>query len=137
MSTNTHGNCTALDSVVPPASFNQFVTRCFEACKSSYVRYDSAKVSLCFFLDVFSIQRAALTILEYYYRDFPIHNPALLSASKHRAAKHLAGLKVYNVDGTYLKSSLQRLSFCCRLCRNFLPGFLLLLLPPVSCVSSF
>ncbi|XP_040913818.1 vang-like protein 1 isoform X2 [Toxotes jaculatrix] len=46
-----------------------------------------------------SIQRAALSILEYYYRDFPLHNPALLSASKHRAAKHLAGLKVYNVDG--------------------------------------
>lgn len=46
-----------------------------------------------------SIQRAALTILEYYYRDFPLHNPALLSASKHRTAKHLAGLKVYNVDG--------------------------------------
>ncbi|KAF7658524.1 hypothetical protein LDENG_00011690 [Lucifuga dentata] len=45
-----------------------------------------------------SIQRAALSILEYYYRDFPLHNPALLSASKHRAAKHLEGLKVYNVD---------------------------------------
>ncbi|XP_061735127.1 vang-like protein 1 isoform X1 [Nerophis ophidion] len=45
-----------------------------------------------------SIQNAALTILEYYYKDFPLHNPALLSASKHRAAKHLAGLKVYNVD---------------------------------------
>ncbi|KAM9347169.1 vang-like protein 1 [Symphorus nematophorus] len=45
-----------------------------------------------------SIQRAALSILEYYYRDFPLHNPALLSASKHRAAKHLAGLKVYDVD---------------------------------------
>uniref|UniRef100_A0A8C3G3C9 Vang-like protein n=1 Tax=Cyclopterus lumpus TaxID=8103 RepID=A0A8C3G3C9_CYCLU len=43
-----------------------------------------------------SIQKAALSILEYYYRDFPLHNPALLSASKHRAAKHLAGLKVYN-----------------------------------------
>lgn len=46
-----------------------------------------------------SIQRAALTIIEHYYCDFPIHNPALLSASKSRAAKHLAGLKVYNVDG--------------------------------------
>lgn len=46
-----------------------------------------------------SVQKAALSILEYYYRDFPLHNPALLSASKHRAAKHLAGLKVYNVDG--------------------------------------
>ncbi|XP_010903800.2 vang-like protein 1 [Esox lucius] len=46
-----------------------------------------------------SIQRAALSVLEFYYRDFPLHNPALLSASKHRAAKHLAGLKVYSVDG--------------------------------------
>ncbi|XP_041739184.1 vang-like protein 1 isoform X2 [Coregonus clupeaformis] len=46
-----------------------------------------------------SIQRAALSLLEFYYRDFPLHNPALLSASKHRAAKHLAGLKVYTVDG--------------------------------------
>lgn len=45
-----------------------------------------------------SIQRAALSILEYYYRDFPVHNPALLTASKQRCAKHLAGLKVYNVD---------------------------------------
>ncbi|XP_077473911.1 vang-like protein 1 [Stigmatopora argus] len=45
-----------------------------------------------------SIQNAALTVLEYYYRDFPLHNPALLSASKHRAAKHPAGFKVYNVD---------------------------------------
>ncbi|XP_078100004.1 vang-like protein 1 [Sander vitreus] len=46
-----------------------------------------------------SIQRAALAILEHYYCDFPVNNPALLSASKSRAAKHLAGLKVYNVDG--------------------------------------
>ncbi|XP_063069094.1 vang-like protein 1 [Engraulis encrasicolus] len=46
-----------------------------------------------------SIQRAAMAILEHYYKDFPVHNPALLTASKSRAAKHLAGLKVYNVDG--------------------------------------
>lgn len=54
----------------------------------------SPSVSVCV-----SIQRAALSLLEFYYRDFPLHNPALLSASKHRAAKHLAGLKVYTVDG--------------------------------------
>lgn len=48
-----------------------------------------------------SIQRAALAIVEHYYSDFPIHNPVLLSASKNRAAKHLAGLKVYNVDGEF------------------------------------
>ncbi|MEQ2209233.1 hypothetical protein XENOCAPTIV_027102, partial [Xenoophorus captivus] len=36
--------------------------------------------------------------------DFPLHNPALLSASKHRTAKHLAGLKVYNVDALHVLS---------------------------------
>ncbi|XP_016314874.1 vang-like protein 1 [Sinocyclocheilus anshuiensis] len=46
-----------------------------------------------------SIQRAAVVILENYYKDFPVHNPAMLTASKSRTAKHLAGLKVYNVDG--------------------------------------
>ncbi|KAJ6658322.1 hypothetical protein lerEdw1_020594 [Lerista edwardsae] len=46
-----------------------------------------------------SIQRAAVVVLENYYRDFAIYNPTLLSASKARAAKHMAGLKVYNVDG--------------------------------------
>lgn len=54
-----------------------------------------------FFSFLRSIQRAALAILEHYYCDFPVHNPALLSASKSRAAKHLAGLKVYNVDGEF------------------------------------
>uniref|UniRef100_A0A3B5MUF2 Vang-like protein n=1 Tax=Xiphophorus couchianus TaxID=32473 RepID=A0A3B5MUF2_9TELE len=53
-----------------------------------------------------SIQRAALAIIERYYCDFPIHNPALLSASKSRAAKHLAGLKVYNVDGEFPASGM-------------------------------
>lgn len=59
-----------------------------------------SSVVLLFLLSLsFSIQRAALAIIEHYYCDFPVHNPALLSASKSRAAKHLAGLKVYNVDG--------------------------------------
>ena len=48
-----------------------------------------------------SIQWEALAIIENYYRDFSVHNPALLTASKSRAAKHLAGLKVYNVDGEF------------------------------------
>lgn len=52
-----------------------------------------------FFFNFLSIQRAALVVLENYYKDFPIYNPNLLTASKFRAAKHMAGLKVYNVDG--------------------------------------
>ncbi|XP_043928698.1 vang-like protein 1 [Protopterus annectens] len=46
-----------------------------------------------------SIQRAAVVILENYYKDFTVYNPALLTAAKTRTAKHMAGLKVYNVDG--------------------------------------
>ncbi|XP_072542471.1 vang-like protein 1 [Salminus brasiliensis] len=46
-----------------------------------------------------SIQRAALVVLEQYYKDFSVHNAALLTAAKTRTAKHLAALKVYNVDG--------------------------------------
>lgn len=54
---------------------------------------------LVFFSFFPSIQRAALVVLENYYKDFSVYNPALLTASKSRAAKHMAGLKVYNVDG--------------------------------------
>ncbi|XP_022521348.1 vang-like protein 1 isoform X1 [Astyanax mexicanus] len=45
-----------------------------------------------------SIQRAAVVVLEQYYKDFSVHNAALLTAAKSRTAKHLAALKVYNVD---------------------------------------
>uniref|UniRef100_A0A672SED1 Vang-like protein n=1 Tax=Sinocyclocheilus grahami TaxID=75366 RepID=A0A672SED1_SINGR len=55
-----------------------------------------------------SIQRAAVVILEKYYKDFPVHNPAMLTASKSRAAKHLAGLKVYNVDAAGIAQSQSR-----------------------------
>ena len=44
-----------------------------------------------------------MVVLENYYKDFTIYNPNLLTASKFRAAKHMAGLKVYNVDGTCLE----------------------------------
>ncbi|XP_029433695.1 vang-like protein 1 [Rhinatrema bivittatum] len=46
-----------------------------------------------------SIQRAALVVLENYYKDFTVYNPTLLTMAKSRAAKHMTGLKVYNVDG--------------------------------------
>ncbi|TMS11811.1 Vang-like protein 1 [Larimichthys crocea] len=68
---------------------------CFSACVTRSTDGEIRQYNL----GQLSIQRAALAILEHYYCDFPVHNPALLSASKSRAAKHLAGLKVYNVDG--------------------------------------
>ncbi|XP_064800274.1 vang-like protein 1 [Oncorhynchus masou masou] len=68
---------------------------CYSLC---VIRSTDGETS-CYNLGQLSIQRAALSLLEFYYRDFPLHNPALLSTSKHRATKHLAGLKVYSVDG--------------------------------------
>nr|XP_021513021.1 vang-like protein 1 [Meriones unguiculatus] len=65
-----------------------------------------------------SIQRAALVVLENYYKDFTIYNPNLLTASKFRAAKHMAGLKVYNVDAALMAklklcvADVQHLAFC-------------------------
>lgn len=64
-------------------------------------------------LFVYSIQRAALVVLEQYYKDFSVHNAALLTAAKTRTAKHLAALKVYNVDG----------EFCTLLSLKFLQWF--------------
>ncbi|XP_061432819.1 vang-like protein 2 isoform X2 [Lethenteron reissneri] len=46
-----------------------------------------------------SIQSASVCVLESYYRDFSVYNPALLKVPKSRALKHLTGFKVYDVDG--------------------------------------
>ncbi|XP_078676340.1 vang-like protein 1 [Branchiostoma floridae x Branchiostoma belcheri] len=46
----------------------------------------------------FSIQRAAVWLLEQYYRDFPPYNPALMHIPT-RAPKQLTGFKFYDVDG--------------------------------------
>ncbi|XP_035390943.1 LOW QUALITY PROTEIN: vang-like protein 1 [Electrophorus electricus] len=73
--------------------------RQLQACFSLCVTRSTDGQTRHYSLGQLSIQRAAVAILENYYRDFPVHNAALLSASKSRAAKHLAGLKVYNVDG--------------------------------------
>ncbi|KAM4608390.1 vang-like protein 1 [Polymixia lowei] len=85
--------------------------RHLQACYSVRVIRSTDGETRHYHMGQLSIQKAALSILEFYYRDFPLHNPALLSASKHRAAKQLAGLKVYNVDAfknklrTYLLDS--------------------------------
>lgn len=65
--------------------------------------YWGKKKTALIFSSFLSIQRAALVVLENYYKDFTIYNPNLLTASKFRAAKHMAGLKVYNVDGMCLE----------------------------------
>ncbi|XP_060923223.1 vang-like protein 1 isoform X1 [Limanda limanda] len=70
---------------------------CFSVCVTRNTDGETRQYNL----GQLSVQRAALAILENYYCDFSLHNPALLSASKSRAAKHLAGLKVYNVDGEF------------------------------------
>ncbi|KAL3884649.1 hypothetical protein ACJMK2_024774 [Sinanodonta woodiana] len=54
--------------------------------------------SKCYTIGYLSIQRAAVWILDQYYRDFPVYNPYLENVAK-RPIK-MSGLKFYNVDGT-------------------------------------
>ncbi|XP_056156790.1 vang-like protein 2 [Lampris incognitus] len=44
-----------------------------------------------------SIQRAAVWVLDQYYTDFPVHNPALLNLPKSILSKKMSGFKVYNL----------------------------------------
>ncbi|KFP14581.1 Vang-like 2, partial [Egretta garzetta] len=45
----------------------------------------------------FNIQRAAVWILENYYHDFPVYNPALLNLPKSVLSKKMSGFKVYSL----------------------------------------
>lgn len=49
----------------------------------------------------FSIQRAAVWLLDRYYSDFPVYNPALLNLPKSILSKKMTGFKVYSLDGKY------------------------------------
>lgn len=49
----------------------------------------------------FSIQRAAVWVLDRYYSDFPVYNPALLNLPKSILSKKMTGFKVYSLDGKY------------------------------------
>uniref|UniRef100_A0A4W6EDC7 Vang-like protein n=1 Tax=Lates calcarifer TaxID=8187 RepID=A0A4W6EDC7_LATCA len=44
-----------------------------------------------------SIQRAAVWVLEQYYSDFPVYNPALLNLPKSILTKKMSAFKVYNL----------------------------------------
>ncbi|XP_077990322.1 vang-like protein 2 [Glandiceps talaboti] len=46
-----------------------------------------------------SIQRAAVWVLEQYYREFPTYNPFLQQLPSSRASKHISSFKFYDVDG--------------------------------------
>ncbi|XP_063073104.1 vang-like protein 2 [Engraulis encrasicolus] len=45
-----------------------------------------------------SIQRAALWVLEHYYRDFPIHNPNLPNLPKAILSRKMTGFKLYSLE---------------------------------------
>lgn len=47
----------------------------------------------------FSIQRAAVWLLDRYYSDFPVYNPALHNLPKSILSKKMTGFKVYSLDG--------------------------------------
>lgn len=49
----------------------------------------------------FSIQRAAVWLLDRYYSDFPVYNPAVHNLPKSILSKKMTGFKVYSLDGKY------------------------------------
>ena len=46
-----------------------------------------------------SIQRAAVFVLQQYYKDFPEYNPFLLQTPARSSAKNFSNLKFYDIDG--------------------------------------
>ncbi|EDO38357.1 predicted protein, partial [Nematostella vectensis] len=46
-----------------------------------------------------SIQRAAIYVLEQYYKDFPEYNPYMMSVPARSSAKQFSTLKFYDIDG--------------------------------------
>lgn len=53
----------------------------------------------CYSLGLLSVQRAAVAVLEHYYRDFPAYNPYLAHIGRRPGKQHMTGFKVYDVDG--------------------------------------
>lgn len=79
-----------------------------EAVRLSWVRltmlcfavYTKLRQELCLSSSVsvqHSIQRAAVWVLEQYYSDFPVYNPALLNLPKSILTKKMSAFKVYNL----------------------------------------
>lgn len=62
----------------------------------------------CYTLGLLSVQRAAVSVLEHYYRDFPAYNPYLDMVGKRPGKQHLTGFKVYDVDGNAPNQSLNQ-----------------------------
>ena len=56
--------------------------------------------SRCYSLGMLSVQRAAVTVLEHYYRDFPAYNPYLDMVGRRPGKQSMTGFKVYDVDGS-------------------------------------
>ncbi|KAG7273046.1 hypothetical protein CRUP_007202 [Coryphaenoides rupestris] len=52
-----------------------------------------------------SIQRAAVWVLDHYYTDFPVYNPALLNLPKSILSKKMTGFKVYSLDESSTNNS--------------------------------
>lgn len=62
------------------------------------LHYDLFKEQLSFSYHLMhSIQRAAVWVLDQYYSDFPVYNPALLNLPKSILSKKMSAFKIYNL----------------------------------------
>lgn len=55
-------------------------------------------------------------MLDRYYSDFPVYNPALLNLPKSILSKKMTGFKVYSLDGKYSLITALTVAICC--CTN-------------------
>ncbi|KAL8624544.1 hypothetical protein ACOMHN_005845 [Nucella lapillus] len=62
--------------------------------------------SHCYSIGILSVQRAAVTVLEHYYRDFPAYNPYLDMVGRRPGKQNMSGFKVYDVDGNEQNQSM-------------------------------
>ncbi|XP_076457838.1 vang-like protein 2-B [Babylonia areolata] len=62
----------------------------------------------CYNIGLLSVQRAAVTVLEHYYRDFPAYNPYLDMVGRRSGKQNLTEFKVYDVDGTEQNQSVSQ-----------------------------
>lgn len=53
----------------------------------------------CFTMGLLSVQRAAVAVLEHYYRTFQAYNPYLENVGRRPNKQSMTGFKVYDVDG--------------------------------------
>nr|KAG5703605.1 hypothetical protein BaRGS_000990 [Batillaria attramentaria] len=111
-STNYHGIVQFADSLVDGLLFIHYLALVLLEIRQLQPQFVVRVVrspdgeTRCYTIGLLSVQRAAISVLEHYYRDFPAYNPYLDMVGKRPGKQHMTGFKVYDVDGNAPNQSL-------------------------------